>query len=132
MAARAAVRTLLVGDADLLAAGVGEVYPANAVDTPPEECFLILVWADTTRAYARIGAEGLAVWVHDKNRDYGRIDRVLDRVADVLTEAEHLVGDDGQTLTLVEWAGEGPDLYDDGYNTCTRYAEFTVVSRPTT
>lgn len=129
MSARAAVRALLVADPDLLAAGVQEIYPANAVDTPAEECFLILTWADAGKAYGRTGAEGLTVWVHDRNRDYGRIDQVLDRAAEVLTAATHVVGEDGWTLTLAEWAGEGPDLYDDGYNTCTRYADFTVVSR---
>lgn len=132
MVARAVVRDLLVGDADLLAAGVGEVYAANAVDTPAEECFLVLTWSEATSVFQRTGTEGLTVWVHDVNRDYGRIDQVLDRVADVLTAAEHVVGEDGWTLTLAEWAGEGPDLYDDGYNTCTRYADFTVVSRRTT
>lgn len=129
MTARAAVYSLLSGDATLAGLGVGAVIPTNAVDTPTEECFLIVRWNDNTRVFGRRGSNLLAVWAHDKNRDYGRITAVLERVEDLLTGTVHRVGADGWIMTQADCNGQGPDLFDSGYETCTRYAEFTVVAR---
>jgi len=132
MAARAAVQSLLQDDTDLLALGVQTVYASNAVDTPEEDCFLVVRWESTTAAFKTTGSDRVSIWAHDKNRDYGRINEALRRIKNLLTEAVHVEGADGWTMTLAEWNGEGPDLLDGGFDTVTRYSDFTVVSRYTT
>jgi hypothetical protein len=129
MASRAAVQSLLQDDPILIGLGVGAVYGANAVDTPAEDLFLIVSWNVKDLAFKSTATTRLTVWAHDKDRDYGRIADVLRRVRDVLLDAVHVAGADGWTLTLVEWDGEGPDLFDEGYNTVTRYSDFVVASR---
>lgn len=131
MTARAALQSLLEEDADLAGLGVGAVYPTNSVDTPPEDLFIVIRWDPTTAAFGTTGSSRVAIWVHDTQRDYGRITDCLLRIRDLLTDTVHRTGADGYTLTTAEWLGEGPDLFDGGYNTCTRYADFTVVSRYT-
>lgn len=131
MASRAAVQTLLQDDGVLIGLGVGAVYAANAVDTPAESLFLIVTWDVKAVAFELTSVTRLTVWAHDKDRDYGRISDVLRRARDILTGAVHVAGADGWTLTQADWRGEGPDLYDQGYETCTRYSDFTVASRYT-
>lgn len=131
MPARAALQTLLEEDPVLTDAGVGAVYPTNSVDTPQEDLFIVIRWDPTTRAFGAVGSDRVQIWVHDTQRDYGRINDCLRRLKDLLPAQVHLEGADGYTLTTAEWNGEGPDLFDGGYNTVTRYADFTVVSRYT-
>lgn len=132
MAPRAAVHSLLEEDADLLALGVETVYGSNAVDTPDETLFIVVRWDASTAAFKTRGSDRCSIWVHDKNRDYGRINAALRRVKDLLTDTTHRVGADGWTLTTAEWNGEGPDLFDGGFNTITRFSDFTVVGRYST
>lgn len=129
MAARAALYTLLDTDSTLASLGVQEVYPTNAVDTPEEECFLVIKWDPTRAAFGNIGQDRVQIWVHDKDRDYGRIGAILRHLRDLIPAQVHLAGADGRTLSTAEWRGESQDLFDDGYGTCTRYADFTVASR---
>ena len=131
MPARAALQSLLEGDAQLTALGVGAVYPTGAVDTPPEECFLIIRWDPTTSSFGTVGRDRVQIWAHDRVKDYGRINDILARLRDLLTSVVHRPGADDWTLSTAEWRGEGPDVYDDGYTTQARYADFTLVSRYT-
>lgn len=131
MPARAALQTLLETDQELTDLGVGAVYPTNALDTPPEELFIVVRWDPTTPAFKTTGADRVQIWVHDVQRDYGRIGACLQRLKELLPATVHFPGTDGYTISTVEWEGEGPDLFDGGYSTCTRYADFTVVSRYT-
>lgn len=131
MTARAALRSLLADDGELAGLGVQTVYATNAVDTPDEDCFLIIRWDDTTRAFGVTASSRATVWAHDKDRDYGRIAAVLQRVEDLLAGTVHRAGEDGWTLTQADWLGQGPDLYDTGYETCTRFSDFQIVSRQT-
>lgn len=132
MPSRAAVHTLLEEDPELLSLGVQTVYGSNAVDTPGEDFFLVVRWENTVRAYKTTGSSRCSVWAHDKQRDYERINSALRRVRDLLTSTVHRAGEDGWVMTSAEWNGEGPDLYDGGFGTIARYADFTVVSRYTT
>jgi hypothetical protein len=131
MPARAALQTLLEEDPELLEIGVQAVYPTNAVDTPGEDLFIVIRWDPTTVAFGTTGSDRVQIWAHDTQRDYGRIGQVLDRLKTLITDTVHLQGADGWWLSTAEWNGEGPDLFDGGYNTVTRYADFTVVSRYT-
>lgn len=129
MPARAAVQHLLETDAELAALGVEEVYGSNAADSAPENLFLVCHWEAGTAAFGDRGTDSLLVWAHSKDRDYGPLDAVLRRVRELLAEATHLLGEDGRTLTTARWNGWGDDAYDDGYNTITKNADFTIVSR---
>lgn len=131
MPARAALQTLLEEDPVLLEIGVAAVYPTNAVDTPAEDLFIVIRWDPATPAFKTTGSDRVQIWAHDTQRDYGRITQVLERLKVLLPATVHLQGADGYSLTTAEWNGEGPDLFDGGYNTVTRYADFTVVSRYT-
>lgn len=131
MAARAALYSLLDTDAQLATLGAEAVYPTNAVDTPAEECFLVVRWNETPAAFGTVGQDRVQIWVHDKTRDYGRIDAILGYLRTLIPGTVHRPGDDGQTLSTAEWRGESQDLFDDGYGTCVRYADFTVASRYT-
>ena len=128
MTARAAVQTLLEADPILQSIGVGAIYAANSVDTPPEDLFMTVHWDEQDRAFKQHGAETLVVWVHDRERDYGRIDAVIERMIMILEDAIHLSGVDG-TLTSARWNGTSRDLFDDGYNTVTKNVSFAAVSR---
>jgi hypothetical protein len=129
MSARAAVHALLEEDETLETLGVQAVYAADTVDTPTEDCFLIIRWQPTVWSYKGHGPGGFFVWAHDTEHDFGRITNVLKRVRELLDGASHLEGEDGWTLTQANWRSEGPDLTDPGYDTRTRYAEFRAVSR---
>lgn len=131
MAARAALYSLLETDTELLALGVQAVYPTNAVDTPGEDLFLIVRWDPTSSVFGSYGQDRVQIWAHDRSRDYGRVSSCLARLRELLPATVHRAGDDGWTLSTAEWRGEGPDLFDDGYQTVTRFADFTLVSRYT-
>jgi len=129
VAARAALQALLEGDKVLQDLGVGAVYPTNSVDTPEEELFLVIRWGPTTKVFGTTGPSRFSVWVHDKQRDYGRINDVLDRLRELIPDQTHLQGADGRTLSVAEWLGESDDLFDGGYNTCTRFVDFQAATR---
>ena len=129
MAARAALHSLIAADPVLLAIGLEKVYATNSVDTPLEQFFIVVRWDNLTRAFKAKGSHRVSVWVLDKQRDYGRINKALERLKELLPSTVHREGSDGWIFTLAEWEGEGPDLVDGGFHTITRYADFTVVSR---
>lgn len=129
MSARAALQTLLEGDSVLTDLGVGAVYPTNAVDTPDVDLFIVIRWDPTNAAFGVHGTDRFTVWVHDKQKDYGRITDVLNHLRTLIPSQIHLRGADDWVLTTAKWLGEGPDLYDGGYETLTRYADFQGVSR---
>jgi hypothetical protein len=128
MTARAAVHGLLSSDPELQELGF-TVYGSNAADTVDEKRFLIVSWQPGSAAFGKHGSEAVLVWAHDKDRDYTAVDAALSRVRDLLHDATHIVGEDGRTLTTARWNGVSDDLYDDGYGTVTKNADFTVVSR---
>jgi len=128
MTARAAVMTLLENDPILSGIGVGAVYGANSVDTPPEDLFMTVHWDEQQLSFKQHGAETLVIWVHDRERDYGRIDAAIERMIVILEDSVHLGGADG-TLTLARWNGTSRDLFDDGYNTVTKNVSFSALSR---
>lgn len=140
MSARAALHALLEADlafedgdegypGSLASIGAEAVYPTNSVDTPAEDLFLIIRWDPTNRVFGTTGTDRFTIWVHDRQKDYGRITDCLTRLRDLIPAQVHLRGEDGWVLSTADWLGEGPDLYDGGYNTLTRYADFQGVSR---
>lgn len=131
MTARAALQTLLEGDSVLHTIGFSadSVFPTNAVDTPPADLFLIVRWDPTAMAFSNRGTTRFTIWAHDREKDYGRITAALNRLRVLIPAQTHLKGSDGWTLTTADWLGEGPDLFDSGYETLTRYADFQAATR---
>ena len=129
MPARVSVQTLLATDSELASIGVTSVYAANTVDTPTDRLFLVVKWEDSPVAFKTTGPDRFSVWVHDREHDYDRITKALQRVKDILVAAVHVPGSDGWVLSQADWQGEGPDLYDGGYDTRTRYADFQAATR---
>lgn len=129
MTARAAIHSLLSTDPVLASAGVEAVYAGNSVDTPSEGLFLVVRWDPTNAAFGAHGTDRFSVWAHDRNRDYGRIKTVLTHLRTLIPAQVHLAGGDGWVLSTAKWLGEGPDLFDQGYGTVTRYSDFLAVSR---
>ena len=129
MAARAAVVSLLEGDAALVDLGFSTVYGSNAVDTPAEDKFTILRWEEEDQQIQNHGPQRLSVWLHDRDQDYAAIDKGLRRIRQILDGAIHVAGVDGWTLTCSDWRGDSQDLVDDGFGTQTRNSAFDVVSR---
>lgn len=128
MTARVAVQVLLETDSILSGIGVGAVYGANSVDTPPEDLFLTVHWDERSVVFSQHGPDTLVVWAHDRQRDYGRIDQVIKRMIEIFEDAVHVSGADG-TLTSARWTGTSRDLFDDGYNTVTKNVSFAALSR---
>lgn len=129
MAARSPLLALL-DDAALSDLGFDRVYSSNEVDTPQEERFIVVRWAQPgERAYGTKAADRADIWFHDKNRTYGEIDLGIERLKAILKDAVHVVGPDGWVLTQAHWNGDGPDLRDDGFGTVTRWSSITVISR---
>lgn len=129
MAARAAVFTLLEGDSVLQNLGFGKIYASNSIDSPDEEKFIVIRWEERTMFVPDRGPQSLTIWAHTRDRDYGDIDEVLERVKHLFGEVVQRPGADGWILTQADWVSDSSDLVDNGFNTLTRNSAFRVVSR---
>ena len=131
---RAAIYTIIKTDATLSTTyQLDDVYSFQGVDTPtPDKPFIVARWGTTEpgATFGR-GPARLELWVYDRPADYTRIDAIIARIKTLLTNAVHVAGTDGYTLTQATWMGESEDLYDDVYERIVKTTSFTVVSRPT-
>lgn len=97
--------------------------------------FIILRWEEeNTSSSVPSVTRTLTVWAHypaEKSTDYSRLDSIMGVVKKILTGLEHVAGQDGQTVTCVEYNGASPDLKDDAFNTISRNSTFRVLSRAT-
>ena len=123
---RAAIQTALSAAPGLPS---GQSWGAHALDTPQEFPFIVTRWEDKTPAFGLIGPQNLTIWVHDEPGDYTRINVLLEWIKATLTAMIHVSGSDGSIVTQVDWTGDSPDLFDDGWNTITRNATFRIISR---
>lgn len=126
MTVRETVFTLLTTDAELQAEGidVDSVWNIEAVDNPDRgKPFLVTAWAEVPRpTHPAARRRNLLVWAHDEGGDYSRIDRILERVRQLLVGTVHQGG-----ITQVDWEGASGDLYDTGFRTITRNTGFRVI-----
>lgn len=134
--ARAAFRNLVIAGCapDIEAA---RIIPAGAVDTPQrspkgENPFAVIKWTDTgDPAFGKIGNQYVEVWFYDPQRTFSRLAPIMERCKDVITSAEHEVGEDDFTLTQADWTGDSTDMYDDMYGAVTRRSTYRVAARYT-
>ena len=132
---RALVYTRLAGDSILHDLGVGVVESNWYSDVSPsrKECFLILRWGEVENPQFDRGNHTvpLTVWAHMPNevgRDFGGLQKILNRVKDILTDIELEVGSDGYEVTSIRWQGMSSDFFDEGFKTSTKNALFSVLS----
>lgn len=132
---RAAVYSLLIGDTQLSAEGItaNTVYAGNTVDSlPANGPAVVLSWGPTLTRWEMAGQKGkqlLTVWAHDKSGGYERINRILDRVKEILESSFHVAGADGLIMTQADYRGESDDLQDDGLKTLTRNSAWEIITR---
>lgn len=132
----ASVFRALADDSDLRFWGIEEstIFPDySSEEVPRDGAFLVLRWGneDVTSSVKK-GPEILTVWAHlpqEMGSDYGPLRDMLGRVKDVLLSMEHVVGDDGYSVTLVEYFGSSGNLIDPGFRTITRNMTFRVLLR---
>lgn len=125
MTIREQVYATLTNDAQLQADGIGPdtVWNIEAPDNPDRgKPFVVTAWAESPPVFGRRHRRELLVWAHDDSADYARIDRILNRVQELLVALVHEGG-----VTVVDFTGGSPDLYDDGFHTITRNYGFRVI-----
>jgi hypothetical protein len=128
LTARAALYSLLSQDEELQEAGWA-IYAAGALDTPREQRFVVIRWEATQVLWGGAGVDRVAIWWHDRDKDYGAIDLAAARLSEILRDAVHVLGADGWVLTQASWDGDSPDLFDDVLGTVCRFSSATIGSR---
>lgn len=134
MAARAAVTTLLATDPEMNMLGFDEdvFWGSNATDSPDRDRpFAVVKWDDVQLSGGR-GVYLVSIWYHlskEGVRDYGKIDMAILRTKELMKTAEHVSGEDGWSLTSATHVTDSPDMFDDGYNSLTRYTQFRCACR---
>jgi hypothetical protein len=135
MAARAALATLIGSDPQINMFGFEQdyVFSSNATDSPPRDrCFVVINWGGIIRSAGGLRIYPASIWFHvpeEIEQDYARIDNAMMRIGELCNATEQIVGEDGWRLTAMSWVGDSPDLFDDGYNTLTRYAQVQCSCR---
>lgn len=74
--------------------------------------------------------QDLEVWAFDEMGDYTRINRILDLVtANLLNAPPVSYVQDGVTTWwfAAHWDSTSPELVDDGYRACLRYASYRLI-----
>lgn len=124
---RNAVYHLISSDQEIINLGVQTVYASPGIDTPEEETFIVLRWGARNPEFSdapllslrHVSTQDLLVWIHAKEANYNRINRILERIKTLMANALHVPGSDG-VLRQAKWTGDSPDLRDDGFHTFTR------------
>lgn len=135
MAPRAAVRDILGADAEMNSYDLVKerLFSSESPDTVErDKRWGVIRWLDRAKAFEITGARLMEVWVYqpkELGRDYGTIDAAIDRVKELITQAEQVPGADGWTFSGAIWDSDSPDLTDEGFNALTRFSRFRVAGR---
>jgi len=106
-----------------------DIYAAEAADDIKIDRFpfMVMRWGNISKGIGPSRRQLLDVWVHDRERDYQRIDNLLKRVESVFSSVVASDAKEGW-ITQIDWQGSSPDLRDDGYDTITRNSTFMVIA----
>lgn len=106
----------------------GLIYAAEAADDVKigQFPFIVMRWGLISRGIGPSRRQMLDVWVHDRDRDYTRIDSILQRVEQLFASVFAEGATEGW-ITQIDWQGSSPDLRDDGYDTITRNSTFMLI-----
>lgn len=117
------------------------IFELQSVDERPVDIgyFIIMNWQESTSYTQSMGLgqssinkapRVLTFWVHtpmDRTRDYAIIDRVLNRIDDLLLPIEQQAGTDNIRVTCITKQGRSANLIDDGWKTIARNATYGVL-----
>lgn len=143
-----AIYESLANDDDLNDLGItgDRIFELQSVDERPYDTgyFVIINWQESvmySQTYTGMSngipkaPRVMTLWVHtpsDETRDYRIIDRILNRIDDILLPTEHKIGTDGMRVTCVAKQGRSGNLIDDGWKTISRNATYGVLYDETT
>lgn len=117
------------------------VLELQSVDERPFDSgyFVIVNWQESTiysQTYTGMqngivrAPRVMTLWVHcpmDKSRDYRPIDRILNRIDEILLPIEHESGEDNVRVTCVTKQGRSGNLIDDAWKTIARNSTYGVL-----
>lgn len=136
---RAAVFNLLTEDPELNDLGINSdtVFHNWSSEERPSNtsAFAILRWENEEKpiwgSEKERNVRRLTLWVHwprELTNDFNRVTEVLERADEVLGAARDVPGDDGYSLSFVDFGGRSADIVDEGFNTITRNANYGIYS----
>lgn len=76
------------------------------------------------------GPRTVTIAVHHNwnlDRNYAPIDKILNRIDQVLLPVEQAIGDDGVRVTRIQRQGRSANMADEGWKTITRTATYGVL-----
>jgi hypothetical protein len=101
----------------------------------PGGMFIVIRWGEEdVQPVFNKGPINFEVWVHmlrQRSTDYDHVDRVINILADSLSDIINVAGADGQTVTLIDLGTKSGDYRDEAYDTLCRYVSFKMLSRAT-
>jgi hypothetical protein len=101
---------------------------AGAMDLAIPRPFAVIRMTDGAPSISKSVQPSLQIWIHDDRGSYTRIDSTLELVKTALNAAVPLE-DATHRIVDINWTGDSPDLVDEGYDTNTKYASFTLTGR---
>lgn len=107
------------------------VYSAENVDTPPQAGvapFIVMRLTDNSVQFrgAPSQPQNVDIWCYDRKGDFRRIDGMLRRIRDLLESLQGVATPVGW-ITQIDWLRNGPDGYDDVWESIVRTASYRVV-----
>lgn len=130
------IAELLENDSDLsaLLGNGASVFELQSVDERPKQdgYFIIIDMqeGDYVPFPGHIGPRTMQIWVHnplDNDRDYRPINRILNRIDDLILPIENQIGTDGVRCTSITQHSRSRNTYDPAWKTTTRAALYTVA-----
>lgn len=122
--------TQVVETPGLAALGLTEetVAPNFTPDGPSGDHFLVLRWGTTTKGIGAVNQVRLALWVYNRQPDYGPIADALLLLRPRLAAMSGIVMAPGESVLDVRFEGDSDDLYDDGYRAYTRWCSHLITA----
>lgn len=110
------------------------IYELQSCDSRPQvgdgKYFIVIDFQETTMIRRRFGPQIVQVWVHTPmatGADYGHINKILNRIDQLIMPLQLITGTDGVRLTLIEQHGRSRNTIDPGWQTATRNALYGVL-----
>lgn len=117
------------------------IFELQSIDERPcsDGYFVVINWQESTvysQTYTGMqngitrAPRVMMLWVHspkDLGRNYRPIDKILNRIDELLLPIEHEIGTDGIRVTCIAKQGRSGNLVDDGWKTISRNATYGVL-----
>lgn len=97
------------------------------VDEPRGRRFIVLRYGERQPGIGPSNRVELIVWAYDRDKDHDAVELLQKRVRVVLEGIEAQQTLEGW-ITLIEWTGNGPDIYDDAYRAVGITSGYTVIT----